>query len=133
MLRQEIVTRFDPTDDKLFWQVAISSIEASLGPEPEASPKAKEAICGIAREALQNVVRHANATDLSVRLARSDEVLYLEVLDNGSSFAPETVGTHTMGLRSMRERAAEADGSLELISAPGAGTQMHARIPAGEG
>jgi signal transduction histidine kinase len=96
--------------------------------EPDAPLEAKEAVYGIAREALQNVVRHANATELSIKLSRSDDSLCVEVRDNGRGFSAENAGMHTLGLRSMRERAAAQGGSVEITSAPGHGTRVRAQI-----
>ena len=103
-------------------------VEAELGMEPDTPLEAKEAVYGIAREALQNVVRHANATELSIKLSRSDDSLCVEVRDNGRGFSAENAGMHTLGLRSMRERAAAQGGSVEITSAPGRGTLVLAQI-----
>ncbi len=104
-------------------------IHAVIGNEPEAAIEAKEAMYGIAREALQNVVRHAGATELWLQLDRADDALHMEVRDNGRGFAPEAEGMMTMGLRSMRERAAACAGSVEVVDAPGEGAVVRARIP----
>lgn len=106
-------------------------VEVDLGEEPQATIEAKEAVYGIAREALQNVVRHAAAGELSLLLTRATGSLCVEVRDNGKGFSPDTVGMQTLGLRSMRERADAVGGSVEISSAPGQGTVVRACIPAG--
>jgi signal transduction histidine kinase len=83
----------------------------------------------IAQEALQNTVKHARADRLDVRLIRESEGLKLEVCDNGVGFDPLAAYPGHLGLRSMRERAQRAGGSLDIVSAPGRGTQIRARIP----
>jgi signal transduction histidine kinase len=80
----------------------------------------------IAQEALANAVRHAGAHRLSVRLARAEGTLVLEVSDDGAGFEPSDpeVRGRRLGLTSMEERAARLGGRLEIRSAPGAGTTV---------
>ncbi|MGE5603898.1 MAG: GAF domain-containing protein [Nitrososphaerales archaeon] len=104
-------------------------VHAELDGEPSADLGSKEAIYGIAREALQNVVRHANATDLYLKLSHSNDALSVEVRDNGTGFEADTAGEGTMGLRSMRERASAAGGSVEISSSPGEGAIVRAQVP----
>jgi two-component sensor histidine kinase len=91
--------------------------------------RAKEALYRIAQEALQNALKHARPTRAEVRLECIDGDLLLEIRDDGAGF--ETTGTFPghLGLRSMRERATQFGGTLELESAPGSGTCVRARIP----
>lgn len=93
------------------------------------SLRVKEALYRIAQEALQNIVRHAHATQVQVVLTCSDDELVLEVRDNGSGFDPGGSFPGHLGLSSMRERAQRLDGNLELDSEPGAGTTVRARVP----
>ncbi|HSR26076.1 MAG TPA: ATP-binding protein [Candidatus Eisenbacteria bacterium] len=106
-------------------------VALELGDEPSASLEAKEALLRIAQEALQNVARHAGAGTVSVRLRR-DDALTLEVADDGSGF--DVAGEHAghLGQTTMRERAELVGGALEVISAPGRGTRVVARVPAGD-
>lgn len=104
-------------------------VEADLGAEPDAPPEVKEAAYGIVREALQNVVRHAGARALSLRISRVEDRLRVEVRDDGSGFDPAALGRDTMGLRSMRERAAIVGGSIEVLSRPSDGTLVRAEFP----
>jgi signal transduction histidine kinase len=81
----------------------------------------------IAQEALQNAVRHAAASRITVRLARGDRGhLVLEVEDDGIGFAPGApeVRSRRLGLTSMEERAARLGGRLAISAAPGAGTTV---------
>lgn len=83
----------------------------------------------IAREALHNVVRHAGATTCRVEIAVGDDVLIVCVADDGCGLpAGASAG---VGFSSMRERAAEVDGTLLIEPAPGGGTQVVARLPLG--
>ena len=104
-------------------------VALSLCDEPDAPLAAKETLYRIAQEALQNAVKHARADRLDVRLIRELEDLKLEACDNGVGFDPLAAYPGHLGLRSMRERAQRAGGSLDIVSAPGRGTQIRARIP----
>jgi len=82
------------------------------------------------KEMLHNVVKHAGASQVKVAFSKSNGILRLEVQDDGKGFSPETVRPGT-GLESMRSRAAELDGVLELESGPERGTtvRLSVRIP----
>lgn len=87
----------------------------------------------IAQEGLTNVVRHAQATQVTVILHQRHNNVYLKIEDDGLGFAPQEVvpmeGRRNLGLISMRERAALAGGALEVYSAPGKGTSVEVRVP----
>jgi PAS domain S-box-containing protein len=104
-------------------------VELNLCDEPELPLTIKEALYRIAQEALQNVIKHAQPGRLDVRLIREPEDLSLEVSDNGVGFDPLAAYPGHLGLLSMRERAMSVGGSLDIVSAPGCGTQIRARIP----
>ncbi len=96
------------------------------------------AVYHIAREALTNVVRHAQAQHCTLGLAveqGEDGRLVLSVHDNGRGFggsAPVGVGVSTgVGLTSMRERAAELGGICTIEAEPGSGTRVTAVLPLG--
>lgn len=92
--------------------------------EPETSLEIKEAIYRIAQEALHNIVKHAKASHVDVRLQHTDAVIELVVSDDGVGFDPSGDFAGHLGLRSMRERAAKAGASLVVQNAPGAGTTI---------
>lgn len=104
-------------------------IDLSLPDEPGAPLAVKEVLYRIAQEAMQNAIKHAHAARLDVRLTCESAGLKLEVCDNGVGFDPLADYPGHLGLRSMRERALQAGGVLEVISAPGSGTQIRAQIP----
>jgi len=88
----------------------------------------------IAQEALTNVVRHAEATQVIVRLTRDADALLLTVKDDGIGFDVERLRTRaprvaTLGLISMQERAHAAGGTIELDSAPANGTEIRFSLP----
>jgi signal transduction histidine kinase len=80
----------------------------------------------IALEAVTNAVRHAQARTCRVRLL-TDGDFSLEIVDDGCGFAPEH--REGLGLRSMRERAAELGGTCVIDGQPGRGTAVCVRLP----
>jgi signal transduction histidine kinase len=91
----------------------------------------EEALYQIAREALHNVVKHAQAGEAWVRLDLSGEEIVLSIEDNGHGFDPDRLaeggGSH-IGTSTMRERAQAIGGTLKIVSAPGHGTMVQARV-----
>lgn len=85
-------------------------------------------IVQLTREALSNVVRHAEASHAAVRLERDGADAVLTVEDDGVGFQPD-VATAGHGLRNMRERAAKLAGKLELDSGSGKGTRLRIQFP----
>lgn len=87
----------------------------------------------IAQEALHNVVKHAEASHVLVRLERTDRATVLAIADDGRGFdqtrAAGGEDGRGLGLVGMRERATIAGGKLEIMSAPGAGTSIVVRVP----
>jgi signal transduction histidine kinase len=81
----------------------------------------------IAQEALTNVVKHANATSVTLALATGDGAATLEVTDDGEGFDPEAV-TAGFGIVGMRERVELAGGALD-ISRHHDRTCLRARVP----
>jgi signal transduction histidine kinase len=94
------------------------------------SPCQREALFYVAREAMWNIIRHANASRVEILLGRQNEDALLCIADNGVGFDSAALGLEeTMGLSTMRERLQVVKGTLELESGPGGGTQVTARIP----
>lgn len=92
------------------------------------------ALFRIAQEAINNVLKHARASQVKLTLERVDGQALLRVDDNGQGFATEqqldTDDARHLGLATMQERASLLGGSLTCTSAIGSGTQLHARVPA---
>lgn len=105
------------------------NVTLDLCPEPDLPLESKEALYWIAREALHNTMKHAQATCIQLRLAQAGDQLLMEVSDNGVGFEVGGVFHGHLGLRSMQERAARLHGSLEIISQPNCGTQVRVRVP----
>jgi len=84
------------------------------------------------KEAINNIVRHAHCTEVEIDFALTDHHLSLRVWDNGHGFVettPQPGQNGGNGLQSMRRRAAELGGRLEVISGNGAGTTIKLEAP----
>lgn len=106
----------------------LLTVDAQLDPEPDISLEQKQALYRIAQEALHNIIKHARATTVILRLARQADMLLLTVRDDGRGFDPAASFPGHLGLHSMRERAAKIDAHFTIESAPGHGTCIEARI-----
>jgi PAS domain S-box-containing protein len=84
----------------------------------------------ILQESLTNVARHARASRVGIRLAVVDQVLTLEITDDGIGIAPQPLdGTSSLGLVGMRERALACGGELCISGRPTLGTTVLVTIP----
>lgn len=108
-------------------------VTTALMVEPDVSLPAKEAFFRIAQEALHNVVKHAHASQVELRLQQTNDQLVLEIRDNGRGFDPTAPFPGHLGLQSMRERIERLGGQFYLESKPEQGTTVMAalRLPAG--
>ena len=89
------------------------------------------ALFRILQESFTNVARHANATQVNVRLAKEEGSLILEVHDNGKGISKEELSAgRSLGILGMRERALLLGGRLAVSGAPDEGTTVEVRIPA---
>ena len=86
------------------------------------------AIFRIFQETLTNITRHAEATQVDVRLGEEGDSIVLEVRDNGRGMN-EGLGTGSLGILGMRERALLLGGELTISGATGEGTVVRVRIP----
>ena len=105
------------------------TVEADLGEEPNLSLEMKHALYRIAQEAFHNIVKHARASTVVLRLTEQANEIILEVRDNGRGFDPEGLFPGHLGLRSMHERVTKMGGTLSIVSVAGQGTCVGARMP----
>jgi PAS domain S-box-containing protein len=86
----------------------------------------------ILQESLANVAKHAQATEVKVKVEREGDALVLSVRDNGVGFrTTDPRRPQSLGLVGLRERAQLMRGELRVASTPGQGTRIDARIPVG--
>ncbi|WP_413808695.1 GAF domain-containing protein [Streptomyces sp. OE57] len=104
--------------------------EAKLDAEPETTPEAKHALYRIAQESLHNVAKHSQARNVRLHLLNEPGAVTLTVADDGVGFDCKGSFPGHLGLLSMRERAREVGGTLNVDSRPGQGSRIRARIPA---
>jgi signal transduction histidine kinase len=96
------------------------------------SPEVEQAFYRVAQEALENIVQHADANQVSVSLSKRDDRLTLDISDNGLGFEGWRKPTSgRFGIRGMLERADLIGGALEVESHPGQGTTIHLRYNGG--
>jgi len=107
-----------------------ADIQARFLPdEGIAISKEKEvALYFIAQEALNNILKHAHANSVTVRLKQTRQNIILDVTDNGNGFDPENVEQGGMGLQNMKARAMRVNGALKIISKPGQGATIRVTV-----
>ena len=107
--------------------VQVDTVTTSL---PE---HAETAVYRIAQEALQNVMKHASAEHVQLRLSVAAGAVLLEISDDGVGFdpatTPERAGPVGYGLPGMQQRAELLGGQLTADSTPGRGTMVRLRVP----
>jgi len=97
---------------------------------------AQTALLRVAQGALANVAQHAAATRVRLILTTAGQAVRLIVADDGRGFDPDAPearggGTDSFGLRAMRERVDQLEGTIEVTSAPMAGTTVAVTLPSG--
>jgi len=102
-------------------------------PEPRLPPTAEIALFRIVQEALNNIVKHAEAKHAGIELVTGNDAVTLTVSDDGKGFDPRQrryqTGSGGMGTTTMRERAEAIGARYSLSSAPGIGTRITVEIP----
>jgi signal transduction histidine kinase len=103
-------------------------------PQPDRPPRDVELVCfRVVQDALANIARHANATEVWLNLRSSADGLQLSLHDNGMEFNAAGIRDRTDGqslaLTGLEERIRRAGGRLEIKSSAGGGTEFHAVFP----
>jgi signal transduction histidine kinase/ligand-binding sensor domain-containing protein len=114
---------------------AGSGVDVALdvsGPHNPLPQEVEQHVLRIAQEAVTNVVKHAGASQIRVKLHMEARKLRLHIQDDGHGFEQDgafaSLGGH-FGLLGMRERAERLGGELHLASHPGAGTEVEVMVP----
>jgi PAS domain S-box-containing protein len=110
---------------------ANMAVELSFdeGVEPLLQPEARGHLLYLAREAISNVLRHAQATSVKIDVARSDNGIVLSLIDNGVGFSMPSRPQRGRGLRNMAERARLVGGRLDVSTQKGHGTRLTVELP----
>ena len=116
------------TDSGVRFEMDASGLTRRLPPEIET------ALFRTFQEALQNVARHAYASQVRLSLAAPDGYFVGEIIDDGFGFDMESIRPNEnsprgLGLLGMQERITQCGGTLEIQSQPGAGTRLSIRVP----
>jgi signal transduction histidine kinase len=99
---------------------------------PELPGPLEEALYHLAQEALNNALKHAKASMVTVKISSKDRQLELEIADDGSGFeANNAAGIGGLGLISMRERVEKLGGCLTILATPGEGTSIKVNVKIG--
>jgi signal transduction histidine kinase len=118
-------------------QARLDAIEARSGfqikfyveDERQLPPSLEEELYWIVQEALNNVVKHAQAEEVIVHLWYESNRFIMEVRDDGLGFNPQSVEQSSgMGLHSIKERVQQINGQLKIDSIPGKGTRLQVVI-----
>lgn len=81
------------------------------------------------QESIQNILKHAEATRITVAISSEADLLCLTVSDNGKGFVVENHEGEHYGIENMKKRLKDTDGHLEIRSIAGEGTTVHISIP----
>jgi len=93
-------------------------------------PEISTAIFRVFQEALTNVARHAEATDVRISLQTNQEQVVFQLEDNGKGIGLEAIDDpHSLGLLGMTERAAAIRGHVEVSPIKPQGTRVTLRLP----
>ncbi|HEY3345390.1 MAG TPA: PAS domain S-box protein [Anaerolineaceae bacterium] len=119
------------------FQQKYPGVAVQIEAEPESPPliqTVRLALYRICQEALNNAVRHGDATHITIRMCFSETSAQLAIQDNGSGFNVPTEWIELarqghLGLVGIRERGEAAGGQVEIRSHPGDGTTIHVAVP----
>ena len=113
------------------WQRRNPSISIRLHHRLPADlgPSVTLALYRVVQEGLVNALRHAQATTIEISVEGDLQQIHVKVADDGVGLPPDWARPGHYGLRGLKDRVAQLQGSLELSSRPGGGTTLEAHIP----
>ncbi|MBE2223527.1 MAG: sensor histidine kinase, partial [Anaerolineae bacterium] len=104
-------------------------IALSIEGERPLPPEIQIALYRIAQESLNNISKHAGASQVTLNLAFSTQTVRLTIADNGRGFNPDDITHASLGLGIMRERAQKIGADLTIHSQIGVGTTITVQCP----
>jgi two-component system, NarL family, sensor histidine kinase DevS len=107
------------------------NVQLNVAAGSELSAECETAVYRIVQEALTNVVKHAEASSVSIVVAAGESSVRTVIEDDGVGFRVERIREGALGLVGMRERVGLLDGRFELQSTPGGGTTLVVELPHG--
>ncbi len=93
------------------------------------SPEKSLVLFRLLQEVINNIMKHASATEISISLKQVQDDILLSITDNGVGFISDAVSKNGMGLSNLSRRTKAIQGELDIITAPGAGTTISIRVP----
>jgi signal transduction histidine kinase len=114
--------------ERLSEETGLAAYTVITGDPVGLGESTETALLRVVQEALTNVRRHAAATEVTVTLSYVEDVVVVDVQDNGAGIA-DAEPSAGVGLAGMRERVDGLGGTLTIESAPGEGTTIAASIP----
>ena len=91
------------------------------------------ALFRIVQESLTNIIRHANATKVEIKLSKKNGILVLEIQDNGKGITEAAItNQRSFGLIGIRERAHSLGGEMNIVGIQDAGTRLTVKMPISE-
>jgi len=118
-------------------QARLDSVESRVGldtmfrveGDSKLTPDVEEGLYRIAQEALNNTLKHAHASSVSVVLHHNDRIVSMSIEDDGIGFDPSEARVQSgFGLKGMEERVARLGGKLAVRSSPGEGTRIEVEV-----
>jgi signal transduction histidine kinase len=101
---------------------------SSLPMDIEVSSRTRHNLCMAANEAVHNVIKHAKATLVTVRITFENNLLSVVISDNGSGFQAEAVASKGYGLNNMQRRMSDIGGTCDVKSSGDTGTSIHFQL-----
>lgn len=111
---------------------AARNVEVSFTSDKEnidMKPESQVMLFRIVQEAMQNVVKYANAQHISIEMTHSNNRFQLQIKDDGKGFDVEAARNKSMGLQNMEYRTRLLGGTIQWNSETGKGTSIHITIP----
>ena len=109
------------------------TVNLELPTDVQFSPDVEALLYRATQEAVRNVVAHARAHHLDIRLTRPDHRAVLDIVDDGVGFDAAEVTTRPaeghVGLRVLKDLVGDAGGGVDITTAPGSGTHIHMEVP----
>jgi signal transduction histidine kinase len=103
---------------------------AEAVPDATLAPEARHHLFMLVKEAMNNVIKHSQATEVTLTLKVAANTIEIRIEDNGRGFSPDALAQSTRhGFPNMRARAGQLGGKLEVSSEPGKGTSIRILIP----
>lgn len=120
-LRKE--TQYLGAYNSIKFEIDINDGDTHLSPERELM------IFRIAQEALSNIIKHADATMVTIKIDYRPTLFHIDIADNGRGFEQDTNNAKGIGLMNMQQRVEVMNGTLHIASARDSGTKITINIP----